>query len=374
MRILFTIEHYFPQIGGAEEVVKKVAERLSKRGHRVTVATSYVAERTYQAFNGVKIASFNIQGNRAKGISGEIKKYKNFLIASDFDVVCNYAAQSWSTDLTFEVLDQIKAKKVLLPCGYSGLALWSKRPFYWNYFRKLPVYLKKYDHIIYHSANYIDKAYGDKHGIKCYSIIPNGIDLDEMQSHVMMFREYYNISTEYMLLNVSNHYKLKGHSFIIRAFNMINKDDVTLVIIGNKILGRRGCNGRCEDAASKNQRILLLNNVQREHVVSAFNEADIFVFGSKVECFPLVILEVLEAMSVGLPFLSTDVGCVKDMQGGMIVSSPKEMSIRIAELLSDGNLRHKLGAKGEKECLSKYTWETVVNRYEDIFLNLVSKN
>lgn len=371
MKILFTVEYFYPRIGGAQEVIRQIAVRLARKGHQITVATSYIPERRSEELNGVKIVSFNIKGNKARGIYGETNQYKEFLVSSDFDIICNYAAQSWTTDLTFDVLGIIKAKKVLIPCGYSGLALWSKRFFYWYYFRKLPIYLQKYDHIIYHSENYIDKVFGDKHGVKNFSIIPNGIDLEEMQAHNVKFRECYEIKTKYMLLNVSNHYKLKGHSFILKAFNSLKIEDVTLVIVGNRISGIRGCYNGCKHIASKNQQVILLDSIPREHIISAYNEADIFVFGSKVECFPLVILE---AMSVGLPFISTDVGCVKnEMVGGVIVSSPDEMALSINKLLNNNEYRNILGSEGKRQCLKYFIWDDIVNKYENLFYQLIDK-
>ena len=58
-----------------------------------------------------------------RGFSGEVERYKKFLLESDFDIIMNYTAQQWTTDLTFPFLAKISAKKVLVPCGFSGLDL-----------------------------------------------------------------------------------------------------------------------------------------------------------------------------------------------------------------------------------------------------------
>ncbi|HCJ67678.1 MAG TPA: hypothetical protein DHV62_10300, partial [Elusimicrobia bacterium] len=211
---------------------------------------------------------------------------------------------------------------------------------------------------------YTDKTFGDKHNIEHYSIIPNGIDINEIQNSTIKFRELYSINTKYMLLNVSNHYKLKGHSFVLKSFKLLNRNDVTLVIIGNKVSGLSGCYSKCKQNVSDNPNIVLLENVPRDHTVSAFHEADVFTFGSKVECFPLVILE---SMSVGLPYVSTNVGCVKQMGGGIVVNSPMEMTDVVNKLLSNENYRREIGKKGQYECLSQYTWDTIIPKYEKLF-------
>src|SRR4051794_25983315 len=121
MKILHTVEFYAPSTGGAQEVVKQLSERMVAAGHDVTIATTKLADRTQKTMNGVKIAEFAIQGNQVLGITGETETYKQFLRDGDFDIMMNYAAQQWATDLAFEALGDIQAKKVIVPCGYSSL-------------------------------------------------------------------------------------------------------------------------------------------------------------------------------------------------------------------------------------------------------------
>ena len=93
LRILHTVQMYHPQVGGSEEVVKQLSERLVQRGHDVTVATGFHPDRNFSNWNGVEIRQFRIQGNCIHGISGEIEAYKRFLLENKFDVILNYAAQ-----------------------------------------------------------------------------------------------------------------------------------------------------------------------------------------------------------------------------------------------------------------------------------------
>ena len=44
MKILHTVEFYHPSVGGMQEVVKQLSERLVRLGHNVTVATSQLKE------------------------------------------------------------------------------------------------------------------------------------------------------------------------------------------------------------------------------------------------------------------------------------------------------------------------------------------
>src|SRR6266852_226466 len=107
MKILHTVEFYAPSKGGAQEVVRQISEELVKRGHEVTVATKKLAARENVSLNGVRIKEFAISGNSVRGCTGEIGRYQEFLRAGDFDVMMNYAAQQWATDLVYPMLDQL---------------------------------------------------------------------------------------------------------------------------------------------------------------------------------------------------------------------------------------------------------------------------
>ena len=371
MRILHTVEFYYPHVGGAEEVVRQLSERLAMRGHEVTVATSFDPRREDSIINGVQVVGFKIKGNIVKGIRGEKRKYIDFIKSNDWDVVLNYAAQSWPTDLVLPILAKIQGRKVLAPCGYSGL-LGLRRLLYHRYFTKLPSYLRLYDMIVYHSAYYIDKEFGDRVGVKHYRIIPNGVDVGDFKDSNFDFHSKYGINTPYMILSVGNHYRLKGHSRILEAFRNLRRTDVTLVLIGNKPhTSLRSCWSRCRRAAAKDKRIVLLQDVPRSHVIAAFKAADLFLFGSYLEAFPLVILE---AMASSTPFVTFEVGALRKSNpqfiGGIIVESINEMTTVMDQLIDNTAIRQKLGLDGYKCALQSYNWEKIVDRYESLYKQL----
>src|SRR5438094_310833 len=80
MRILFCCEFYAPSVGGAQEVVRQVSERLAERGHQVTIATMKLAGRNDRTINGVRVEGFAISGNAVRGFEGEVGRYQQFLL------------------------------------------------------------------------------------------------------------------------------------------------------------------------------------------------------------------------------------------------------------------------------------------------------
>ena len=93
MKILHTVELYYPSKGGMQEVVKQISERLVQAGHNVTVATSKLSDRNSKTVGGVNIEEFELSGNLVRGITGDIKKYQEYLLSPDFGIITNFAAR-----------------------------------------------------------------------------------------------------------------------------------------------------------------------------------------------------------------------------------------------------------------------------------------
>ncbi len=121
MQILIGTDYYYPSVGGQQIVLKEIAERLVKLGHKVTVATSKMQNRQVNYLNGVNIQEFDIKGSYVHGIKGNVNNYQNFMLNEKFDAILIKAAQGWTIDALIPVLSKIKTRKVFIPCGFSAL-------------------------------------------------------------------------------------------------------------------------------------------------------------------------------------------------------------------------------------------------------------
>lgn len=233
MRLLFCCEFYFPSVGGVQEVMRQLAERMVQRGHEVTVATTRLADRTFNEYNGVKIAEFGVTGNLARGIEGEIGRYQEFVISFPCDAVMIKAAQQWTFDALWPVLDQINRRKVFIPCGFSGLY----EPTYGQYFNDLPAILKKFDHLIFYAERYRDIDFARQHGLTHFSVLANGaseVEFDVPRDADFRFRHGIPESS-FVLLTVGSLTGVKGHREIAEAFAKMESggQHVTLILNGN---------------------------------------------------------------------------------------------------------------------------------------------
>lgn len=109
-----------------------------------------------------------------------------------------------------------------------------------------------------------------------------------------------------------------------------------------------------------------------------FEGADLFVFPTFYhnECFPLVLLE---AMQRGLPCISTNEGgisgIIKDGENGFIVGRKDVHSLadKIETLLTDKELRTRMGRNGMDKFRKEFTLEVFEKRFVEI-LSQVSTN
>lgn len=377
MNILHTVEFYHPSVGGMQEVAKQLSERLVVLGHKVTVATTKLADRKSYSFHGVKIVEFDITGNEVKGIYGEKQKYIDYILNSKFDVITNFAAQQWATDLLLPCLDKIKAKKVFVPTGFSGLY----SPFYKNYFRKMKKWMKKYDANVFLSKSYRDIDFAKKNNIRNVKIIPNGASKEEfLRKNGINIRKIFDIPNDHFLvLNVGSHTGLKGHSEAIKIFNKAGIAKSTLLIVGQRSKIVSGCYLQCRLLKFISPKNILIKNLTREETVAAFKAADLFLFTSRIECSPLVLFE---SMAAKTPFLTTDVGNAKEIikwsKSGILLPTTiskkgyscaliSKSAAILREIFTNPQKRRIMAEYGFEAWQKQFTWEKVAQQYEHVY-------
>jgi len=367
MRILFCCEFYSPSVGGIQEMMRQVAERLVARGHEVTVVTSYLPDRSCWTLNGVTIKDFQISGSFVKGMQGDVVSYQQWVISGKFDLVMINMAQQWTLDALIPVLKDIRCRKLLIPCGFSCL----HEPSYAEYYRFMPDVLRQFDHLIFHATDYRDVRFAKQHGIVNFSIIPNAASKTEFSADKdISFRHRNGIdSDELLFLTVGSFTAAKGHLDVAKAYlaaDFQGRSSILLVnastyspdqkssrlelndhltesiqapsnknsdyageswrqklhysrivkTIGHFLAGHPVPNSpigfQQEFAAviesicqqGSKKRVLLVG-LPRAQLVQAYMHADLFVFASYVECSPVVLFE---SAASGTPFLSAQVG------------------------------------------------------------------
>lgn len=387
MKILHTVESYYPELGGMSEVVKQLSERLAYLGHEVVVATKKSKNRNASVINGVKIEEFEIDGNLVRGITGEQEKYKDFLLNSNFDIVSNFAAQQWATDICLPILKDIKGKKVSVPTGFSGLFL----PEYQNYYNQMKDWMKNYDCNVFLSHNYRDINFAKANGITKNVIIPNGASSEEfLEPQKIDIRKKLNIKNDdFFILHVGSYTGIKGHVEALKMYLLSKIKNGVLLFIGNN-------NQYFELYTQKSKWFFLwklehffpskkyiITSLTREETIAAYKAADLFLFPSNIECSPIVLFE---AAASKTPFLATDVGNSKEIatwtQAGEILPTVidekgnsnakiKESIKMLNDIYLDSEKRKKLSESGFENWNKNFTWNAITLQYEKLYKSLI---
>jgi glycosyltransferase involved in cell wall biosynthesis len=356
LKIILTVERYFPQIGGAERVVQRLAEGLAGLRHEVIVVTS--GPRSSELVGGVRVERFPVRGNLTKGMRGPVKAALALIQNAKPDVVFNYAAQTWTTDACAQLLaTSTPFVHVLAPCGFSAL----NNPQYSNYFKRMHELLPRYDALVFHSTIYQDWEFALQTGALRMHVIRNGADEASPRA---------SATPTPLCVTIGSHVRSKGHHDFIHAINVIAEThDVSGAIVAPSRAGLEficGCQARCSFAAARSGGLVELRDGRESHVVeSALGEAELFLFPSSIECAPLVILE---AMAAGVPWISYDVGNVRELPGGVVVGGYDELVATAVALLDDPSARRRLGAEGRAGWQANHQWGGIIESYEQLFV------
>jgi glycosyltransferase involved in cell wall biosynthesis len=357
-------------------------------------------------------------------LKGEVERYQQFMTSFDGDAILIKAAQQWTFDALWPVLDNIKVRKVFVPCGFSGLY----EPAFAPYFARMPDILRKFDHLIFYAESYRDIDFARAHGIGDFSVIPNGAsEVDFDRAGTSRLREKLGIpADDFLFLTVGSPIQMKGHQEVGAAFAkmQVGARNATLILNGHwpkrsplsmlrlflcrdnvarglAVLWREGWRGvrgrlfpkrafvdalasqaaasdvRRDEAPQGTKRVLCLD-LPRSDVLDAFFEADLFVFASKVEYSPLVLFECAAA---GTPFLTAPVGnaaeIVRWTGGGILYPadfdekryvqvSPDILAHEMEKAMQSEDMFRQLGAIGRKSWQERFTWEKIARSYEKV--------
>ena len=127
------------------------------------------------------------------------------------------------------------------------------------------------------------------------------------------------------------------------------------------------------------ERVRFLGDVSQSDLPGLYASADIFILPSnaRAEAYGLVLLE---AMASGLPCIATEVGTgtsfiVQDGVSGLVAAAcnPQALTQAINHLLSDPDLRKRMGAAGRERAWQEFTVEKMLKRIETIYTTVLSE-
>ena len=177
------------------------------------------------------------------------------------------------------------------------------------------------------------------------------------------------------ILCVGNYVSRKGIIYLIEAFSQIERQDLTLHLVGNRKNNSSYYN-QLNNAVEKlklTECVIFHDGSDQENLKQLYASADIFVLPSLKETFGIVFLE---AMHYGLPIITTNVSAMPELieenQNGFLVppGDSQALAKAISTLIENPDLIEKMGETGRKKVATSYYWEQTGSKFLSILENM----
>lgn len=367
MRILFASSSL--PIGGSEVFTINLAKDLVKKGNEVGVlvfrsqgdGVDLLLDSKIKVFVANREGKFNFLFS--KNVYKTIKNFKAEAILSLSDFT--YFFIEFLQKISGSRSPHIIAFHSLLPLGLKNSIL-SK---FFIFFSKL---WKGYYLFVSNNQCKLNRAYYHLSGKRSF-IIHNGVDTNFfIPTNKSVSNKSLNI------IHIANIKPEKDQWTLIKSLDILNKGftDWKLTFVGKDKLNLLSRFKYYLQQNNLSGKVAFIEDADRVLVKNLLSSSDVFVLSSVMEVLPLAALE---AMSMGLPCILTDVGgcseIVKDDYNGYLVK-PKDHKAIAEKLLYLCQNRDKLKQMSEnarKSAMEKFDLDVCVGKYLNMFNTLINK-
>jgi N-acetyl-alpha-D-glucosaminyl L-malate synthase BshA len=203
---------------------------------------------------------------------------------------------------------------------------------------------------------------------KDVEVIPNFVDTERFKpSGRKPWRE--RPDQERVLVHASNFRPVKRVADVVRAFAAIRRElPARLVLIGDgpdrehalAVAADLGCSDKVEHVG------------MQDHLETTLAQADLFLSASETESFGL---SMLEAMSCGVPCISTAVGGVAEVLGdtGRLTpfGMPEALASAALPILADEKVHDELSLRARARAVEHFATDRIVAQYERLYARVV---
>lgn len=376
MKIGISVATYYPGKDGVQFVTQNLAEGLVKRGHNVTVITGMFPKCEKETFiNGVKVLRCNIK-NKNMFHFGDKKGFQSKIVqlSKNMEIIIFVSLESVAADWALDILDDIKCQKMLYMHGMHRIQ-WKSIDFEniqsfcykilkdirWGVFYKFNKgKIKKFDKIIHlhrqdESFEYFEKRYPHKNYVL------------ENFAEDMFFDDNQDIQSSDYYIYVANYFPRKNQKLLLEAFYLM-KNNMKLIFVGN-------CNNKYYYSLIEKKKkmdlkygvekdIDFLYGIDRKDLPLLLRNAYAYVMTSRWEAFPITIAE---AMASSIPYISTDVGIVKYIPGGLIsTSKASDIAQKMDLLWENEEMYQALKKEASSYAKNKFDYNVYLSKFEEI--------
>jgi glycosyltransferase involved in cell wall biosynthesis len=368
MKIIQISPYYPPHVGGTEQRVRDLSEKLAKKGHQIEVFTSDIGcpkGKQLKSKKNLKIHYLKSLEFAHTPITPSLF-WKLMRIPKD-SIIHIHVAQSLMPEIVW-LFSKIRKIPYVAhiridaqPTGFFGFLL--------NPYKK--IFLKK----VLRDANKIivlTEDYGylikDKYGINKdkIKIIPNWNNFNIIKNKSM------NLHNPIRLLFVGRLSYQKNIPILLDSFKeaYTKNKKIELHIVGEgedkKLIEKF-----IKEKKLKNK-IIIYGSKTGNELEKIYKKSDIFISLTRQESFGTVYLE---AMASGLPIITTNIFAVRNVvknnyNGILVKPTPEKIAKAIERLVQNTKLREKLIKNGLKE-VKKYSLDKIFSKFESTYMEVI---
>ncbi len=364
MKIVQVVAYYPPNIGGLQNCVKEISERLVEKGHIVEVFTSDI-----DCKNGKQKSSRNNKINYLKGWQfAHSAIIPSLLLRLALNVNNSIIHVHVAHVLIPEIVYLVsKIRNIPYIANiHSDVESSGKFGFLLKPYKK---YILKY---VLKNASRVVCATADQRKIIINKykliaskvvVIPDGVG----EEHFIKRKKF--VKRTPRILNVGRFDVIKNIPLLINSVSKM-REDVILDLVGDGER-RREIEKAIEEKKLKN--VHMHGMRAKKEIISFYKNADVFVISSHKEGLSIAVLE---AMAAGLPIIGTNVPGIRDLikDVGILVpdNNPKKLAVAIDSLVSNKKLQKELSSKS-LNAARKYKWNENVRKFEKIYKDVLEE-
>ncbi len=363
MKIAFIGHKGYPSLyGGVEKVVEEIVNRLADKGHTCIVysRSHYVSE--YK--NRKNVQNIIIKGLKTKRLDTLSHTFLSLIdvIKRDVDVV---AINSFGN----AILNFIpKIFRIPVAVHLHGFE-WGQKRFSFlerKILLRLPLFTLKYLSDVVTTVSIDQNSELKRRNINNI-FLPNGINVNSRKNNTAKDTD------EKYLLYVGRIAFQKGIEYLIQAFNICSCKNIKLKIVG-------GCEHSVKyynlllDLAKDNDMIEFLGYKYGEELNELYKKAYVVIIPSETEECPMVLLE---ALAFNKCIIASKIPGIYNIADDNVLYFENKNYFDLASIIIkvtyNKNIKEEYELKVSKIDMGKFDWKTIVNKYEELYHEIILK-
>jgi L-malate glycosyltransferase len=365
----------YPTYGGSGVVATELGKELALRGHEVHFISyalpfrlNEFIERIY--FHEVEMSSyplfeFPLYSLALASKMVEVTKYENL----DLLHVHYAIPHATSAYLAKQMLRDFKNLKIITTLHGTDITLVGLEP---SFLPLVKFSIEESDGVTAVSRFLKEKTITNYNIDKDVAVIPNFVDTDLFKPNGHTgFRKHIAPNGEKIMVHTSNFRQVKRVPDIIRMFEKVVKEVPSKLVLVGDGPERSECERLCRE-------LDLCDNVRflgkQERLVDILTSSDLFLIPSQSESFGLAALE---AMSCGLPVLSSSVGGLPELvqhnsSGYIFEIGDIDRMARYAVDLLGNERKYELFSENARKRALTFDKASVVPVYEEYYERILN--